>query len=456
MRKLSRCFILGAALVVCSCITVPVLPVGGSGPEVGKEATKLERGVSTRAEVRTSLGAPGFVGNDFDLWVLERDPPHVWWVTLPLLPLLPIFDVVRTGEAIQSSLIVAYDGMDRVDSWRWVNAAGISAASAPTEAVSVAVEPEQRLSWTADQSIRTSDGTIVAIKRPSPDILQVDYLDEQTGQRLEQFSGSLDGCIASVDTLFGPNVTFHIVDEALISIPARIAIGSLPCRWERSSAGVFDRSLLFEEVADAVPRRIKLADHLLFVDEHGAGVGIFDLTGERLAAVDPVRSINAASASGDGNRSVIRTVEKNGEFRYWLFERGTSSVMALPALDVSGWLHPCAGGPIALSPAGTLLAVKCVAHVQVWSLPDGAPAADLLVALPAPVRFASSQVAFSADGKRLVICCHGVMLWETSNWSLEAFLPEDTTEISTTATSFSLTDDGTEMVAGNSLFRLVP
>jgi hypothetical protein len=454
MCKLCRYLILGATLFLSSCIPVPVLPVGGSGPEVRKEAAKLEIGVSTRTDVRASLGTPGFVSDDFDLWVLERDPPHVWFVILQVLPVWE--PIMRTGEAIKSSLIVTYDIMDRVDSWRWVNAAGVGAASAQTEAVSAAVEPEQRLSWMADQSIRTSDGTIVAIKRPSPNILQVDYLDGQNGQLLEQFSGPLGGCVASVDTPFGPDVTFHIVDDDLISIPARIAIGSLPCRWKKSSAGDFDRSLLLEGVADAVPRRITLADHLLFVDGLGDGIGIFDLTGERLAAVDPVRSINAASASGNGNRSVVRTVEKNGEFRFWLFERGSASVTALPALDVSGWLHPCAGGPIALSPAGTLLAVTCVAHLQVWRLPSGASAADLLVALPVPPDVTSSQVAFSADGKSLVTCCHGVMLWNTPDWSLEAYLPKDKSAISTAATVLSMTTDGSEIVAGNSILRLIP
>lgn len=431
---------LAAGLAGCMIIPIPI-PVPPSGQS--GEVSPLQVGKSTRANAHELLGRPNLLATPHhDLWELERDPFHlvVLWGSSPI----PVyFGEDRTRYRIA----IAYDEAGKVSGWRSESArltedSEVDWASRTLIAASIGtVEPapaERSRIWTADAYAISPDGERVALlQMDEQGEARLELLDLVTGLSVAKSPEWSDACGDGAMTL-----GYDGEDVLSLSYEA-----GLLCRW-RADRG----SLTTEVISRPVPGGVmdRLLGRFVVVRNAPHNLSLWDVASDRITALPAAGRLSSATLALDADGHMLAAAFF-GYPRILLvaLPLGAQQVLSLPA-------HTSIQS-MALTPAGDLLAVGDDRYVQVWRLhPDLADAPVLEAVLPLPLFLpGESELAFSPDGRRLVLASSGALVWEVDGWRQVGRVPFDTFPRAVTESwRLELTPDGSHIATPSGLWRI--
>jgi len=412
-----------AILALAGCVILP-LPVPPTGTAVDSEVADFDIGSTTRAEVRRTFGEPNiFASDQFDIWRLERDPAHLWALVAFGGPGGVTGAEMRTGGSFSYRVAVAYDADGKVSGWRWSRSSDGQGAASPGAAIAMPFEPVRTVPWSADWVLPSSDDEVVLIDTRHGGRLETTSVSVIDGARASTRVGPSGECgLPEPSGWFGRDRRFGWLEGELISVPRYLKPEALPCRWRASADGRFGGlpTGLFPGAAPSRPAR--LAGDLVVVGNREGGIDILDLAGEPLATIADSLSISGVAADSASRRILLLLGISNHEFILWLFDRARGVARPLEDIPIhlpSGVTVPASA---ALSPDGALAAIWLGTHVEIWRLPDAGQKAVLLATLSIPLVYTPRELAFSADGRRLVAAAPGIIVWRTADWRIEAFL----------------------------------
>lgn len=456
MQQVPRALVIALLLALAGCVILPI-PIPPRGTQVDVAAAKLVIGETTRAEVHALLGPPNRLATDrHEVFELERDPFHFYWIIMFGGPGYATGTEFRTGETFGFGLAVAYDEAGRVEHWRWLRrddgrgAAGGSGTIHPPQTFA------NRELWRHDAVLLRSDGALLLIGLRTRGRIDL-VISAGDGRQQQAFSGELGTCgsLQAFSEVIAP-LPLVLLDDQLVSVPLALSAAARPCEWDTTAPGLLTgvpRDSLTIDGDGIVLAR--LAGTFVVLRHPGAALDIRDLDGDLLASTEPGTSMPLLAADRSLSRLLLRIPLGRDRYRYVLYDRPRERLVELSAIAATAARSGCARGGIALSPAGREAALVCHGHLQRWSLAD--PHAPTLVsALPLPNGIERGVVAYTADGARLLAGRNGVAVWRTADEVLEAYLPDTGSAVVLNASSLVLTPDGKGLATGRGFWQVAP
>jgi hypothetical protein len=459
MRHLIRPLLIAMALTLSACVILPI-PIPPRGTEVDVKAATLVIGETTRAEVHALLGPPnGFVSDRHELWALEWDPAHMYWIILLGGPGYASGDAFRTGGVVGYSVVVGYDNAGVVRSWRWQRQADGGGATSRTGLLAPPATFANRQFWRHDVALSrgNSDLLLLDIREHGPITLTVVTEDGHEPQVSSGESGPC-GRLKGFQPVYEP-LPVVLVDGRLVSVPLVLQEGAQPCDWETTAAGrlvgVPRDGFTVDGDQPALSRPARLAGTLVVLRAGEADLEIRSIDGDLLATTRAGTSMPLlATDSTISARLLMRIPEDGAALRYVLFDRSTQQLVELAALAAGAQRAGCAKGGMALAPDGAEAALLCDDHLQLWSLVNPRMP-ELAAIVPLPAGIARGVVSYVHGGQRLAAASSGIALWRTDDWALEAYLPDTGALVVTSGSGLVLTADGKAVATSTGLWQAV-
>lgn len=118
-RHLARCLFCALALLVAASVAPGPVAQAGNFPDVSLIEQKLERGVSTKADVRKLLGTPDGFGTA--VWPPDHRLFRVWYYEdMEVLDMRSGAGGVQEVSLRQQLLAIFFDG-DKFDGFSWTS-----------------------------------------------------------------------------------------------------------------------------------------------------------------------------------------------------------------------------------------------------------------------------------------------------------------------------------------------
>ena len=441
--------------LVTGCLILPV-PIPPTGTRVDEAAGKLVIGETTRADVHALLGPPNRLATDrHEVWELERDPFHFYWIIMFGGPGYATGTEFRTGEAFGFALAVAYDAAGRVEDWRWLRRDDGRGAAGGTGTIHPPLAFANRELWRHDAVLLRSDGALLLIGLRTRGRIDL-VIPAGDGREPQAFSGGLGTCgsLQAFSQAIEP-LPLVLLDDQLVSVPLALSAAARPCDWHTTAPGLLTgvpRDSLAIDGDGAVLARF--AGTFVVLRHPGAGLDIRDLDGVLLASTESGTSMPLLAADRSSSRLLLRLPLGGDWYRYFLYDRPTGRLVELSAVRAAAVTAGCGRGGIALSPDGLEAALLCNAHLQRWALTD--PLAPSLTSiLPVPNGPERGVVAYAGDGTRLLAGRNAIALWRLADGALEAYLPDTGSAVVLNASSLLLTPDGNAVATGSGFWQLV-
>jgi hypothetical protein len=398
-----------------------------------------------------------------ELWEIERQPFHLAVLLAIAGPgggggggILPLYP---GGESpARHRIAIDYDERGRVSGWRsesvqldqdeeirpW--SPTTYAASAPrVEPVS----PGRWRLWSAQGYALSPDGERAALLYPAEEGRpQLELLDLARARSLalsREWPAACDG----------DAIMLGFDADAILTLPAQ---RGLLCRWRAVDDALVAEVTSSPSLRDALQGRAMagLLGRVIVIRKGVTNISVWDAAGrpiDTLPSKDRLSTSNLAVDADATSLAVAFFDPPHSPPRVLLVDvaRGVRQVLALNALaEIMA---------LALTPDGDLLAVRDNRHVEIWRLPPGLSAAAVLEAvLPLPFDLpARSELAFSPDGRRLVLASTGALVWDVDGWRQVGRVPFGTfPNAVTNSRRLELTPDGSDIATSSGLWRIAP
>jgi hypothetical protein len=444
------------------CVILPI-PIAPSG-ERAEAVTRLEIGESTRAEVHKLLGRPNLLTTPrHELWEIERQPFHLAVLLAIAGPgggggggILPLYP---GGESpARHRITIDYDDRGRVSGWRsesvqldqdqeirpW--SLTTYAASAPrVEPVS----PGRWRLWSVQGYALSPHGERAALLYPAEEgRAQLELLDLARARSLALSREWPAACE-------GDAIMLGFDADAILTLPAQ---RGLLCRWRAVGDALVAEVTSSPSLRVALQGRAtaRLLGRVIVIRQGATYISIWEAAGGHIATLPIEERLSSSNLGLDADASSLAAA---------FFSRPQALPRVL-LVQVAGGVHQVLSlgalaeiMALALAPDGDLLAVRDNRHVEIWRLPRALSAAPALeAALPLPFDLpAGSELAFSPDGRRLVLASTGALVWDVEGWRQVGRVPFLTFPNAVRySRRLELTPDGSHLATPSGLWRIAP